>query len=195
MAARPAAFASTAPPISSPRELVERLRDVDVLAVEFNHDVVMERRSGRPRSLIKRVLSAHGHLSNEQAAALVGAVARRSERGRLRHLVQLHLSRDCNRPSVARAAVQGLMSEHGFTVYTARQDRPGPRLRLGAGTAARRTPSRVPRAVTRSQYEMQRFLPGWDEEDANPQASQLHTELAGESLDGAIVSQTVNSRS
>jgi len=175
-----------------PRELVERLCDVDVLAVEFNHDVVMERRSGRPRSLINRVLSAYGHLSNEQAAALVGEIVRRSERGRLRHLVQLHLSRDCNRPSVARAAVEGLMSEHGFSVHTARQDRPGPRLHLGSGTAARRASSRVRRPVTRSQYEMQRFLPGW-EEDTNP--APLHTELAAAALDGAIISQTVSSRS
>jgi phosphoribosyl 1,2-cyclic phosphodiesterase len=148
-----------------PRQLVERLCDVDVLALEFNHDVAMERRSGRPRSLINRILSARGHLSNEQAAALVDEVARRSERGRLRHLVQLHLSRDCNRPSVARAAVQRLMTEHGFNVHTARQDRPGPRLRLGAAAIPRRTPARGPRPVTRSEYAMQRFLPGWEEED------------------------------
>src|SRR5438132_7133185 len=177
-----------------PRQLVERLCDVDVLAVEFNHDVVMERRSGRPRSLINRVLSAYGHLSNEQAAALVSEIVRRSERGRLRHLVQLHLSRECNRPSVARAAVGALMTEHGFAVHTARQDRPGPRLRLGAGIAPRRTASRVRRPVTRSQYAMQRFLPGWEEHDESPPAP-LHSELAAASVEGAIVSEIFSSRS
>jgi phosphoribosyl 1,2-cyclic phosphodiesterase len=85
------------------------LADVDLLALEFNHDVNMEQASGRSRSLIKRVLSDYGHLSNAQASALLEAILRRSSPGRLRHLVQLHLSRDCNRPALARSAAQGIL--------------------------------------------------------------------------------------
>src|SRR5437773_1285760 len=44
-----------------PDALLASLCDVDILAVEFNHDVAMERRSGRPRSLIARILGSHGH--------------------------------------------------------------------------------------------------------------------------------------
>ena len=42
--------------------------NVDLLALEFNHDVEMELSSGRSSHLIERVLSKNGHLSNEQAA-------------------------------------------------------------------------------------------------------------------------------
>src|SRR5262245_11395991 len=84
--------------------LAADLADVDLLAVEFNHDLDMERRSGRPAFLIRRVLGDEGHLSNDQAAELVRAVLARSAAGRLRHLVQLHLSGDCNPPHLARPA-------------------------------------------------------------------------------------------
>jgi len=36
--------------------MVEALADVDLLGVEFNHDVEMQRRSGRSPALIARVL-------------------------------------------------------------------------------------------------------------------------------------------
>lgn len=82
-------------------ELVEAFADVNVLALEFNHCERMERASGRPRFLVQRVLGPHGHLSNDQAAEAVRAVVRVSAPNTLRHLVQLHLSRDCNRPPLA----------------------------------------------------------------------------------------------
>src|SRR5256885_7426706 len=51
-------------------------------ALEFNHDVALERTSGRHPRLIARVLGDEGHLSNEQAGALVRAVLDRSHQGR-----------------------------------------------------------------------------------------------------------------
>lgn len=82
--------------------IVEAFTGIDLLAVEFNHDVVMQKQSPRPRFLIDRVLGNHGHLSNEQAADL----AMRVGEGCLRTLVQLHLSKDCNTPELAQAAGQ-----------------------------------------------------------------------------------------
>jgi phosphoribosyl 1,2-cyclic phosphodiesterase len=82
-------------------DLIGAFADVNVLAIEFNHCVHMEKTSGRPRMLVDRVLSQFGHLSNDQAADAVRAVVRNSSPGALRHLVQLHLSRDCNRQSLA----------------------------------------------------------------------------------------------
>ena len=91
--------------------LADALADVDLLAVEFNHDVALEYASGRMPRLITRVLGDDGHLSNAQAADLVRAVLARSPSGRPRHLVQLHLSRDCNRPaSIARAAALAVLA-------------------------------------------------------------------------------------
>jgi phosphoribosyl 1,2-cyclic phosphodiesterase len=127
--------------------LAESLAGVDLLAVEFNHDVAMQYASGRMPRLIERVLGDDGHLSNEQAAALVRAVLERSPAGRLRHLVQLHLSRECNRPALARRAGQGAVAglEVPVTIHTAEQDAPGLTLQLTfIPPPRRRRPPRPP---------------------------------------------------
>jgi phosphoribosyl 1,2-cyclic phosphodiesterase len=113
-------------------ELIPHLADADILALEFNHDADMELASGRSSELIARVMGDYGHLSNDQAAGLLREVLRRSERGRLQHLVQLHLSRECNRPSLAAAAAQRVLDEMRQTVviHAAQQNAPGPRLCL-----------------------------------------------------------------
>jgi phosphoribosyl 1,2-cyclic phosphodiesterase len=106
-------------------ELARALADVDVLALEFNHDVSLEQSSGRSPALIARVLGEHGHLSNAQAASLVQEILRRSTPGRLRHLVQLHLSRECNHPALAtEAARSALTGTTSVKVHTAHQNRP-----------------------------------------------------------------------
>lgn len=114
-------------------ELAQALADVNVLALEFNHDVDMEMLSGRAPQLIARVLGDHGHLSNAQAAALLREVLNRSTPGRLQHVVQLHLSRQCNCPSLAATTARAIFVDdgHGIEVHTASQDKPGPRLNVG----------------------------------------------------------------
>jgi phosphoribosyl 1,2-cyclic phosphodiesterase len=94
-------------------ELIEAFAEVNVLALEFNHCERMERASGRPRFLIQRVLGAEGHLSNDQAADAVRAIARASDPKSLKHLVQLHLSRDCNLPSLAQEAGRAALADVG----------------------------------------------------------------------------------
>ncbi len=135
--------------------LAEALADVDVLAVEFNHDVAMEKGSGRDPLLIERVLGDAGHLSNEQAAALVREVLARSQPGRVRHLVQLHLSRHCNSPSLAQKAARQMLKELGerVNVHTAQQDQPGPILRIDGAVRERVVRQRV--------VFHQPLLPGW----------------------------------
>jgi phosphoribosyl 1,2-cyclic phosphodiesterase len=115
------------------KELVAALADLDVLAVEFNHDVGMERASGRAARLIARVLGDDGHLSNDQAAALIKEVVVCSTPGRLRQVVQLHLSRECNTPGLAARAAQGVFDRLGIlaTLNTACQDKPGPTITIG----------------------------------------------------------------
>ena len=147
--------------------LVEALCDVDLLALEFNHDVGMECASGRTPRLIARVLGDEGHLSNEQAADFLRAVLRRSTPGRLRHIVQLHLSRDCNHPTLAAGAARAALAElaHAGEVHTASQDRVCASIELGTAlpkarrAAARRTPRRTapPNGV------QQNGLPGFEE--------------------------------
>ena len=114
--------------------LADALADADLVAIEFNHDEEMERTSGRHPELIARVLGDEGHLSNTQAAALLRAVLARTPVGRLRHVVQLHLSRECNHPKLARAAAQAVLAEtNGVRLHTAEQDWSGETLLLGNG--------------------------------------------------------------
>jgi phosphoribosyl 1,2-cyclic phosphodiesterase len=168
---RPVALGYVADLGSWDEDLVGHLADVDLLAVEFNHDVDLEYASGRTPHLIARVLGDEGHLSNEQAAALVQAVLRRSPAGRLQHLVQLHLSRDCNRPALAqkaaRAALAGLST--AARVHTAHQDVPTPALHVGVPPAAAR-PARGVRAPRRAHGPGQKWLPGLEEEGPPPAA-------------------------
>jgi len=86
-----------------------KLAACDALVLETNHDVEMLRQSGRPWSLIQRILGPRGHLSNEQAAELLAAVLG----PRLRLLVLAHLSAECNTPSLAAAAVRGVLRDAG----------------------------------------------------------------------------------
>jgi len=104
--------------------LIDAFAGVDVLALEFNHDVGMERHSRRPRMLIDRVLSDCGHLSNEQAGELAAAIAARLSDGYPSHLVQLHLSRHCNRPQLAAEVGYAALAPFNarIEVITARQD-------------------------------------------------------------------------
>lgn len=142
-------------------ELAAYLADVDLLAVEFNHDVAMQHASGRMPRLIQRVLGDEGHLSNVQAADFVRAVLERSTAGRLSHLVQLHLSRECNRPALAREAARMPLADLGIEVvlHTAEQDVAGATLHLD--DAPRRRNRSVRRRSARAKAA-QPLLPGLD---------------------------------
>jgi phosphoribosyl 1,2-cyclic phosphodiesterase len=65
----------------------------------------------RPWSLKQRILSRHGHLSNEAAADVVEQILSPG----LRRLYLGHISRDCNQPELARKAVGGRLERLGGT--------------------------------------------------------------------------------
>ena len=121
--------------------VAEAMSDVAALGVEFNHDVDLQRRSGRASYLIARNLGPRGHLSNDQGANLVASVLRRSAPGSLRHVVLLHLSEQCNRPVLAIDRANEAIRESGrkVAVHAARQRDAFPDLRVA--------PGRKPRAV------------------------------------------------
>lgn len=122
--------------------MADALGDVDLLGVEFNHDVEMQRRSGRSSYLIARNLGNRGHLSNVQGAALIEAVLSRSSPGGLRHVVLLHLSQQCNRPDLALRAARSAIRGTGrrISVHAAEQGVASPNLlvhpRRGRGRRA-----------------------------------------------------------
>jgi phosphoribosyl 1,2-cyclic phosphodiesterase len=88
-----------------PDVLIECFEDVDVLAIESNYDPEMQRNSGRPWFLKKRIMGGFGHLSNDQAFDAVRAILARSLKKRNRlpeHIVLLHRSLECNCPDLMR---------------------------------------------------------------------------------------------
>lgn len=78
-------------------EIVAGLTGADTALIEANHDLQMLRDGPYPFPLKRRILSEHGHLSNEGCAALARLLA---ERG-TRQLILGHLSRENNRPELA----------------------------------------------------------------------------------------------
>jgi phosphoribosyl 1,2-cyclic phosphodiesterase len=108
-------------------DIVEAAADSDVLALEFNHDEKMELQSGRSPATIDRVLGPYGHLSNKQAAALLRKILRSSHRKRRPHtLILLHLSRECNVPSLALEEARRVVAHDSpeTQILVARQDAP-----------------------------------------------------------------------
>ena len=144
-------------------ELIDLFAGVDVLALEYNHDVKLERNSPRPKFLVDRVLGDCGHLSNDQAAELTAAIAARSGAGFPSHLVQLHLSRDCNRPELASATGRAALARLNpkTEVITAAQDRAARSVTLARRPDAdRRVTPRAAGPVARR--ATQPTLPGFD---------------------------------
>jgi phosphoribosyl 1,2-cyclic phosphodiesterase len=85
----------------------------------------------RPWSLKQRILSRHGHLSNEAAAEAAEQIVSAD----LRHLYLGHLSRECNRPELAfdvmNARLQKIGASHVRLELT-HQKVPCPTLALAA---------------------------------------------------------------
>ncbi len=110
--------------------MADSLADVDVLGVEFNHDVAMQKASGRSAALIARNLGDRGHLSNRQAAELVRSILKRSSRDRVGHLVLLHMSEQCNRPELAIHEAREVVQDTGrrILIHAARQSPAHPNL-------------------------------------------------------------------
>jgi phosphoribosyl 1,2-cyclic phosphodiesterase len=86
-------------------EVAHALAGVDLLVLEFNHDATMLAGGPYHPSLKRRVSGDRGHLSNAQAADLLGTVAWPG----LQAVWLAHLSQVNNRPPIAREAARGAL--------------------------------------------------------------------------------------
>jgi phosphoribosyl 1,2-cyclic phosphodiesterase len=111
--------------------LVERLRQVQTLVIETNHDEkLLQSDPHRPWPVKQRIQSRHGHLSNVAAASVIEQLLP----GKIERVVLGHLSRDCNTPALATGAVRALLEKcgrHDIEVYCADQRELSPRFRIG----------------------------------------------------------------
>ena len=84
----------------------EQLSGCDALILECNHDSDLLQEGSYPPSLKQRVGGRHGHLSNAQAAELLG----RLDCSKLQHLVAAHLSEENNQPQLAQRSLAEAVS-------------------------------------------------------------------------------------
>ena len=108
---------------------------VDTIFIEANYDeTLLQNDERRPWSLKQRIASRHGHLSNKQAAVLIGLIA---EGGILERVVLAHLSEDCNSSKIAKAEMILALSMRGISgveVICAKRDQvSGPFIVEGSG--------------------------------------------------------------
>ncbi len=107
------AFATDTGHISD--ELLEGLQGADTVVIEANHDKVMLKNGPYPPFLKQRVLSKHGHLSNDDCAKLACLLADSGTR----QIILGHLSRQNNTPEAAETAVSEALSGRNVKIYTA----------------------------------------------------------------------------
>jgi len=89
---------------------IERVRKSRALVLESNHCVKMlQADPRRPWALKQRILSRHGHLSNDAAAAVAAELAP----GGIEDIYLGHLSAECNIPALARKTVQDRLDQDG----------------------------------------------------------------------------------
>jgi phosphoribosyl 1,2-cyclic phosphodiesterase len=98
--------------------IVERLEGCDALALEFNHDADTLAGGSYPESVKTRVASRYGHLSNDQAAALL---ARFRGTG-LQWVMAMHVSEQNNTAEQVRSAVEPVADRSDWALHVAAQD-------------------------------------------------------------------------
>lgn len=96
-------------------ELLEGLQGADTVVIEANHDKVMLKNGPYPPFLKQRVLSKHGHLSNDDCAKLACLLADSGTR----QIILGHLSQQNNTPEAAETAVSEALSGRNVKIYTA----------------------------------------------------------------------------
>jgi len=102
------------------------IKDSNLYYMESNHDVRMLMEGSYPRELKKRIMSTHGHLSNDDAGVVLGDVL--SGNGEI--ILLAHLSKDNNLPQLAYNTVresilsQGLDVDNDVKLNMSYRDRP-----------------------------------------------------------------------
>lgn len=134
--------------------IVDRLSSAHSLFVEANYDAqLLESDTKRPWATKQRISSRHGHLSNDQVAGLIEAVAHEH----LHHVVLGHLSEDCNDPDRAVKRVRealGAAKVDGVQVWCAERHRPSSAFEV----ARRGSPAGIPAPFTEVAREQTAFL-------------------------------------
>lgn len=83
----------------------------DFLVFEANHDIDMLKQGSYPAFLKRRILGAHGHLSNKDAGHTLAEIARDKPH---MQIMLAHLSQENNRPTLAQTTVEKILESSGL---------------------------------------------------------------------------------
>jgi phosphoribosyl 1,2-cyclic phosphodiesterase len=106
-----------------PELVVQRLKGCSVMVLESNHDLDMLKVGSYPWHVKQRIMSRHGHLSNDMASKFL----REEFDGLAQHIILAHLSRQNNHPDIARMVASQALETRGFNLehlWLADQDSP-----------------------------------------------------------------------
>lgn len=90
--------------------LFETISNADCYVLEFNHDPYILMSSDRTYALKQRILSDHGHLSNEDAAVTLAKIL--GERTKL--VFYAHISQECNLTEIIELTRKKVMEDLGM---------------------------------------------------------------------------------
>ena len=103
-----------------PLPYIEKLRAVDSLVIESNHDVEMLYNSERDWRLKERIYSVKGHMSNYICGQILNTVVQDQ---RIRNVVLAHLSEECNNEEIAVDTILELIEgDYIPSILIAKQD-------------------------------------------------------------------------
>ena len=101
----------------STAHLIAALGGCDALVLECNHDRDMLANSKYPASLKARIGGIYGHLANDTAAEILGAI----DRAKLQRVICAHLSEQNNTAELAMAAMSGVIGSEAAEIFVATQ--------------------------------------------------------------------------
>lgn len=93
-------------------EVKENIKNSNLFLIESNHDIEMLKVGNYPWHLKKRILSEHGHLSNDDAGRLLAEILC----GENECILLGHLSKENNFPELAYQTVSNILTEKGINV-------------------------------------------------------------------------------
>ncbi len=93
-------------------EVLENVKDTNLLFIESNHDIEMLQNGGYPKQLKDRVLGKRGHLSNVSAGELITETYHEG----MEYVFLGHLSDENNMPMVAYDTVYKILDSNNITV-------------------------------------------------------------------------------
>ena len=101
-------------------EVTKKLKNLDALLVEANHDISMLEAGPYPWITKKRIKSDVGHLSNEACGELLASVTHSN----LKLVALMHMSETNNHPELAKITAQQALGESSPEIILAKQNHP-----------------------------------------------------------------------